>query len=155
MANGGKNGKAEAVSVAPGPFTLRALFTVYAPDKAKTTRWILGVCAFALLAFGAYGLYYSFGETMRAPIGGWRPLGDELSLLFALAGWAGAWWGVNHPRFVEFFHDTEVELTKVSWSSKNEVLGSSAVVMVVTVVLGVWIFVLDKGYDILLRMLGY
>ncbi|RME75976.1 MAG: preprotein translocase subunit SecE, partial [Planctomycetota bacterium] len=134
-----------------------------APDKARTTRWIVGASAFVLVAYGAYGLYYTFGEAMRAPIGGWKPLGDEfpiswafvLSALWLLVGTAAVWYGVNHRRLVEFFHETEVELSKVSWASKNEVIGSSVVVLVVTFVLAVWIGLLDRSFLALFQKLGY
>jgi preprotein translocase subunit SecE len=159
-AKGGKDkGGKDVVEATAGGSVLQ----VYAPDRAKYSRWILGATSLALVLHGSYGLFYTFGESMRGAIGGWEPLGDEFSiswafvitLVIALAGSIGTWWAVNHARFVDFLHDTEVELTKVSWSSKNEVFGSSIVVMVVTVILGAWIFFIDNGFSYVFKFLGY
>ncbi|GIW71416.1 MAG: hypothetical protein KatS3mg102_0958 [Planctomycetota bacterium] len=139
------------------------MLELYQPDKARYSRWLLGVTAGAIVLYGAYKLYYSFGEAMRAPIGGWEPLGEEfpiswalvVSVVAGLAGAIGTWWAVNYPPLVEFLHDTEIELAKVSWSSRNEVLGSSAVVLVVTVILGVWVFLVDQAFIRVFDLLGY
>ena len=50
---------------------------------------------------------------------------------------------INFGRLVEFLGETEVEMTKVSWSSKREVVGSSLVVIVTVVILGIWIAAVD------------
>jgi preprotein translocase SecE subunit len=128
-----------------------AVFQPYAPEKAVISRWILGVSSIALFAFGAYQFYHWSPDSWQRPIGGWTPLGDEfpisralvLAVLFFVAAAAGTWWLVNWPRFVDFLTDTESEMTKVSWSSKKEVIGSSLVVIATVIILGVWILVVD------------
>ncbi len=57
---------------------------------------------------------------------------------------------------VEFFIETQMELQKVSWPSRNELIGSTIVVVVCLVVLGVYVFCVDwvvstfmKAIDIL------
>lgn len=57
---------------------------------------------------------------------------------------------------VEFFIETQIELQKVSWPSRSELIGSTIVVVVCLVVLGVYIFCVDwvvstfmKAIDIL------
>jgi preprotein translocase SecE subunit len=105
----------------------------------------------ALIAYGCYDFYYWSPDGMRTAIGGWEPLGRDfpiswsllVSLVFFIAGATFVWWSVNHPRLVDFFADTEVEMTKVSWSSRKEVFGSSVVVIVTVVILGIWISLVD------------
>ncbi len=59
-------------------------------------------------------------------------------------------------RAVEFFIETQIELQKVSWPSRSELVGSTIVVVVCLVVLGLYVFCVDwvvstfmKAIDIL------
>ncbi len=123
----------------------------YAPEKAVLSRWILGASAAALVIYGCYDFYYWAPDSWRAAIGGWEPLGRDfpiswalvVSIVLFLIGAGATWWGVNHARLVDFLAETEVEMTKVSWSSKKEVVGSSIVVIITVIVLGIWITVVD------------
>ena len=130
-----------------------ALLQPYAPEKAAISRWTFAVSTVALFAFGAWQFFSWAPESMHGPLfGSWRiGEGDDfpissalvLSIIFFLASAAGIWWSINYPRLVDFFADTENEMTKVSWSSWKEVWGSSVVVIVTVVILGVWIFLVD------------
>ena len=44
---------------------------------------------------------------------------------------------------IGFLKEVRVELTKVSWSTRQELLGSTAVVIVITLLLAVFIGVID------------
>jgi len=57
---------------------------------------------------------------------------------------------------IEFFIETQAELQKVSWPTRSELIGSTIVVIVCLVVLGVYVFCVDwivstfmKAIDIL------
>jgi len=50
-------------------------------------------------------------------------------------------------RVSEFLIDTETEMRKVSWPSKDEVADSSLVVIIVIIAMGVYLFVLDIGLN--------
>lgn len=57
---------------------------------------------------------------------------------------------------IEFFIDTQAELQKVSWPTRGELIGSTIVVIVCLIVLGVYVFCVDwivstfmKAIDIL------
>ncbi|MFC1706896.1 preprotein translocase subunit SecE [Planctomycetota bacterium] len=124
---------------------------LYAPEKGRYSRWILGVSAMLLAGYGTHSLYYSFPEGMRAAVFGWKPLGDEFPISWGLiisvsifvAFSLGTWLAINHQKLVDFLHETEVEMTKVSWASKDEVLRSSLVVVVTTIILAVWVYMAD------------
>jgi len=127
-------------------------FEVYKPDQAIKSRWAVGVSGIALAAFGCYQLFYTLGEKAHDhAFGGFRPLGEEfpiswaliLSVVLFVAGAVGTWWAVNHKRLVDFLAETELEMTKVSWSSRREVLGSSIVVIATVIILGGWIGFVD------------
>ena len=127
-------------------------FEIYKPDQAVTSRWIFAASVGSLVCFGGYQLFYWLPESMRGhAFGGFRPLGEEfpvswaliLATVWTLAGLFGAWWAANHPKLVDFFAETEIEMTKVSWSSRREVMGSSIVVIVTVIILGIWIAAVD------------
>ncbi|MBM4083158.1 MAG: preprotein translocase subunit SecE [Planctomycetes bacterium] len=52
---------------------------------------------------------------------------------------------------VDFLIDTEAELRKVSWPSKQEVLGSTGVVIALVVILGVYVFAVDWIVQTIMR----
>jgi len=58
---------------------------------------------------------------------------------------------LNRPNVVDFLVATEAEMKKVSWSSRSELLGSTAVVIVTVVLLAAFIYVVD---NLLLALFG-
>lgn len=54
---------------------------------------------------------------------------------------------------VNFLTEVRVELTKVSWSTREEVLGSTMVVIVITGIMTVFIFAVDIGLSRALNFL--
>jgi len=44
-----------------------------------------------------------------------------------------------------YFSDVKIELKKVSWLSKNEMLGSTSVVWVFAIIVAIFLFVVDFG----------
>ena len=57
-------------------------------------------------------------------------------------------------KFTNFFKDVKVELKKVSWPTRNELIGSTAVVIVAVALLGaiigIWDFILSRAINFLL-----
>ncbi|MDD2702716.1 MAG: preprotein translocase subunit SecE, partial [Candidatus Omnitrophica bacterium] len=46
-------------------------------------------------------------------------------------------------KFVNFLRESKTELSKVSWSTRREVIGASAVVIVITIVMAFFIGAVD------------
>ena len=59
-------------------------------------------------------------------------------------------------KFAQYLRDVKIELTKVTWPSKDELLNSTTVVIVVSLVFAVFIFAVDRllsfGLGIILNM---
>jgi preprotein translocase subunit SecE len=53
----------------------------------------------------------------------------------------------------EFFHDVLVEFRRVSWPSRREVTGSTAVVIVMVLVLAAFLAVVDHALTRLVRLI--
>lgn len=75
----------------------------------------------------------------------------------AVLGAIGAWMAyriVNYPQFADFLIDVEVELTKVSWPSKDELWRATLVVLLVMFLLSATLLAYDLVWQQLLRMIG-
>ena len=54
-----------------------------------------------------------------------------------------------------YFSDVKIELKKVTWLSKNEMLGSTLVVWVFAIIVALFLFVVDFGIaELISRPLG-
>jgi preprotein translocase subunit SecE len=75
----------------------------------------------------------------------------DLALIIAvvavLAGAAGIAWMLNRPRLVDLLIETEAEMKKVSWPSRQEAWNSSIIVVVTVVIMMGLLF----AYDFLLN----
>ena len=64
------------------------------------------------------------------------------------------WWITSH----DFFRETAAEMKKVTWPSRNEVVGTTVVVIVATVVFAVYLWGCDlvfyRAIDFLFRRFG-
>jgi preprotein translocase SecE subunit len=70
-------------------------------------------------------------------------------LLIALALW-GAWRIVNYPGFADFLIATEAELNKVSWTTRPRLIQDTIVVLVTTLLLALFLFLMDQTWRIVL-----
>jgi preprotein translocase subunit SecE len=57
-------------------------------------------------------------------------------------------------RFRQFIKESWSELKKVSWPSRIQVRNLTVLVFVISFVVGLFITVVDSGYDILIRALA-
>ena len=72
----------------------------------------------------------------------------------AIASRPKQWWLSTR----EFLHDTNAEMKKVTWPQKNEVIGTTAVVILATVVFAIYLWGCDlvfyKAIDFLFTRFG-
>ena len=126
----------------------------YKHGQGKLSRGVAALTVGLLGAFGCYRLYLWLGgfKAFRDELQGLEGiLGTDIQVNLALVCSVGALalltTGVyllsNNAKVADFLLDTEAELKKVSWPSRREVLKSSAVVMVVVALLGLYILLLD------------
>ena len=62
----------------------------------------------------------------------------------------------NIMRFLKtYFDDVKIELRKVTWLSKNEMIGSTMVVWIFAIIVAIFLFVVDFGIaEFISRLLG-
>jgi preprotein translocase subunit SecE len=129
-------------------------FTQYKPEQGKITRTATFIGLGLVIAWGAKFL----SDRLAGFEGdeGWRLLiTPGMPILFAVVLGALAWhFTFVHRKASDFMIATEGEMKKVSWSSKNEVIGSTKVVILFTVLLAIILFVADILFQKLFTSLG-
>ena len=124
------------------------LLSIYKSGQGKWVRWGT-VSGLAIVAFsGAYWLGH-----------------DELAVyamvvrIIAAAVWILIWggvtfWAVNTPKLAEFMILTESEMKKVAWPARNDVINSTKVIILLTLLLGILLWVVDLGFLKLFQTIG-
>ena len=127
--------------------------------------WTRTAAAFGILAMGVYAGIQTAEWLMnyRQP-GGWVVLGLNVQYNVLGTGFPVALFAIflllayiagNTTRSANLLIETEIEMRKVTWPSAREVFGATAVVIVVVLLLGLYLFGLDKFFELtLLRWLG-
>lgn len=114
---------------------------VYKKKQGKVCRASTAAALFVLLMAGVYQLYTS----VLAGKGAFSVYALPIILLLVVA-WI-SYRVVNYARFADFLIQVEAEMRKVSWPSKDELIRSSFVVIVVMLLMTLLLF----GYDIALQ----
>jgi len=60
----------------------------------------------------------------------------------------------NRPKSADFLIATESEMKKVAWSSKREIIGSTKVVIIATLMLAALLFMIDTAFLVFFRKIG-
>ena len=82
---------------------------------------------------------------------GWR-LGIPAAFA-AVLGWV-VFRIVHFPPFAEFLIATEAEMNKVSWTSKDDLIRATTVVLMTVLLMAVYLFVVDTLWTFILRLIG-
>lgn len=145
---------------------LRGRMAWYKPGQGRVVRMTGLAMVLVLAIFGAEALYSGlranaywdrpFFEPARPVLGihvVFRPAFYPAAAVLLLAMTA-AWILSNRSAWGEYQIETEGELRKVSWPPRKEYLGSSMVVLVVTVTMAVFLFAADELLSWLVGKIG-
>lgn len=75
-------------------------------------------------------------------------------LLIVVCGLIGYYLIGRKPNVVDFMIATEGEMKKVNWSTRREILGSTWIVIGLTVVIALLCFLFDRVFQILFQWIG-
>ncbi len=133
-----------------GPSFLRK----YKPDQGKWTRLGSFAGAGAMVAWGAVWLHEQLsvfeGDTVVALL-----VTKGIPILFAVVLASVAWWAVYSSRGSgDFMIATEGEMKKVNWTTKREIIGSTKVVILFTVLMSILLFMCDFLFQQLFVWIG-
>jgi preprotein translocase SecE subunit len=127
---------------------------IYKPGQGYYTR-VLSVVGLALLVLmGVAWLWKLLANTHFGPFT--QPVYLQAFAAVVLLGAAGLIGYIligRKPRVVEFMIATESEMKKVNWSSRHEIVGSTWVVIGLTVFLAVFCFGADRIYQFIFQVL--
>jgi len=138
----------------PPPGGASGFFQQYKPEQGKSIRWGTLSSAGGLIVWGAVFLYdqlqvYEGDEWWRLLITTFIPI------VFAAAMFALVWWVAFVSRTsCDFMIATEGEMKKVSWSSKREIIGSTKVVILFTLLMSVFLFFVDLAFQAMFSGMG-
>ncbi|MGH7201870.1 MAG: preprotein translocase subunit SecE [Planctomycetaceae bacterium] len=90
--------------------------------------------------------------SIRRPVP-WITVGIPVALA-ALAAWV-IFRLVNAPRFADFLISVEAEMDKVAWPGKEQLIRSTAVVIITMFFLAMLLFLYDVIWQFLFRLLGF
>ncbi len=126
----------------------------YKPEQGKWTRMGTFVGLMSLVAWGGYFLYerleiFSGDEPWRLVVSRGVPL--AVVVLFGVLAW---WVSYSHRSSSDFMIATEGEMKKVNWSTRREIIGSTKVVILFTVLLAGLLFVVDLSFQTLFSWIG-
>jgi preprotein translocase subunit SecE len=118
-----------------------SFFRPYKPGQGFWTRLGTGMGAALVILFTIHFLY----KTLPA----WTPLRSNEWPIYAILGTIAAvlsgltWWLINRPRSAEFLIATDVEMKKVNWTSRRELIGSTKVVVFFMLFMAAVLFMYD------------
>jgi preprotein translocase subunit SecE len=120
---------------------------LYKPIQGRHARLYTGLGLLVIVLAGAYQVSQASME--YSPL--WR---FGLPLLFAgVLGWVILRL-IHFPPFADFLIATEAEMNKVSWTSKDDLVRATTVVLATVLVMALFLFVVDRLWTLILQMIG-
>jgi preprotein translocase SecE subunit len=116
---------------------------IYKKGQGYWTRMMTAIAYGLLVLMGGVWLSQSLQAVRIGTLETIYVQGAALVLVLAVFGAIGYYFIAVKPRFVDFLIATEGEMKKVNWSTRREIMGSTWVVIALTVVVAVLITVLD------------
>ena len=134
------------MTTVPAPSNRKAeehasFFRPYKPGQGFWTRLGTGLGAALIILFTIQFLFRRLPVWTPMDRSGW-PLYVILGIL-CLAMVGVAWWLINRPRNAEFLINTDVEMKKVNWTSRRELIGSTKVVVIFMFLIAATLFLYD------------
>lgn len=144
---------------------------LYKKEQGKTVRSATGIALAALALFGCVSLYSfipPFDITVIPPQPTfWGTLITqipffEFSINYGMVFSTGLFLVsvlliylliINNPRSADFMAETEIEMKKVSWPSKQEHTGATVAVIISVLILGIFLLVIDSLLSQLMKLI--
>lgn len=116
--------------------------------------WVRLMSAIAYGLVVAMGGYWLWDLLANAQFGEMQPVYVQmisLLVVFVVFGWIGYQVLARRHRTVDFLIATEGEMKKVNWSSRREIIASTRVVVMLTLLIALLCQVFDIGFSAFFR----
>jgi preprotein translocase subunit SecE len=124
------------------------VFDIYKSGQGKNTRLF---SAFSLAIVAGLGCLQLYKQLQALEIGMWVetliPVGLFVGLAFLI------FLVVNKPKVADFMIASEGEMKKVSWSSRQEIIASTIIVIIVVLFVSVLLGATDLGFGMFFNWL--
>ena len=128
---------------------------IYKKGQGYWTRMMTAIAYGLLVLMGGVWLSQSLAAVRIGNLEAIYVQGAAMVLVMAVFGFLGYYLIGVKPKFVDFLIATEGEMKKVNWSTRREIMGSTWVVIGLTVVVAVLISVMDyMVYSPIFRAIG-
>ncbi len=140
-----------------------AFLEFYKKGQGSLARLVGLLSLGGIVLWGAYALWVHLQgyaaltkALIRIPkLGLGIDLALVISLLVAVGGCIGVVWLMNRPKTVDLMVETESEMKKVSWPSRQEAWNSSVVVVITVLVMMALLFFYDVVLTFILKRVFY
>jgi len=150
----GSGGGSDRPGGRPAGASAHGLFAAYKPEQGRWTRNGTLIGAGLLIAWGAVAIYDQL-QMFEGDDFGSLVITRGVPMAFAAAVFYLVWHFTYARRSTsDFMIATEGEMKKVNWSTRREVIGSTKVVILFTVLLAVFLFMADLGFQQLFKAIG-
>jgi len=140
---------------APPPAPKRSLFELYKPGQGYYTRLGTGLCGGVLVLAGGDFLWRQLEVFVDADQAWTQWMRIGVPALFVVVTGLLLYWMVCVNRgSCDFMIATEGEMKKVNWSTRRELIGSTKVVIVFTLLMGFLLFFVDTGLTLFFGWIG-
>lgn len=120
---------------------------LYKPIQGRYARLYTALGLGVIVLAGAYQVYQASLE--YTPL--WR---FGLPAAFAaVLGWV-TFRLIHFPPFADFLIATEAEMNKVSWTTKDDLIRATTVVLATVLVMALFLFVVDRLWTLILQLIG-
>jgi preprotein translocase SecE subunit len=128
---------------------------IYKPNQGYYTRVGTAIGAVILTLAGAGFIFTQLGDWLPHEKSYFFPVQYGMTVAFLLIMTAVIYWvtGLNR-RAVDFFVATEGEMKKVNWSTRQEVVRSTKVVIVTVLLMATMLFVVDIAFMLFFSSIG-
>jgi preprotein translocase subunit SecE len=127
---------------------------IYKQGQGYWTRLMSGVALGLLVFMGGIWASDIFRHTRLFGLEPEYTRALVFTLVVGVFGWLGYYLLCLKPRVVDFLIATEGEMKKVNWSSKREIIGSTQVVLGVTIIIAIFCFCFDLLFQFIFRSVG-
>ena len=137
----------------------RKFFEPAMVSTARVSRLGLGVFGVLWMLYGAISFYsfvlqgYLAGVSGISIIGKQFVLGHLLALLLFVAGCGGLWHALNSPKLITLLADTEGEMRKVAWPTRQDLIRSTIIVLCFIAVFSGFQFLVDAMFLYVMNIL--